>query len=163
MHGDAKVIEYLNRAVRAELTAMNQYWLHYRVLDNLGFKDLARKWRAETLEIMEHVDGFAARILFLDGFPDMQTLDPLRVGRTVEEVIDASLATELGARALYLEAAAYCMQINDRGTMMLFEETARTEEGHIDLLEQQLKLIKQLGAELYSQKRMGELAGSETL
>lgn len=93
----------------------------------------------------------------------MQTLDPLRLGQTVEEIIHASLATELGARALYLEAAAFCLQINDRVTMTLFEETAKTEEEHVDLLEQQLKLIKQVGAELYSQKRIGELGKPDTL
>jgi bacterioferritin len=87
----------------------------------------------------------------------MQKLDPLRIGQTVEEVLNADLAAEVEARALYLEAAAYCHSINDRVSMELFEELAADEEGHIDFLETQLDLIKQIGVQLYSQKHMGEL------
>src|SRR5947209_16497769 len=83
MRGDAKVIEYLNRGLRSELTAVNQYWLHYRILDNWGYKDLAQKWRKESIEEMHHADRFADRILFLDGFPNMQVLDPLRIGQNI--------------------------------------------------------------------------------
>ena len=80
MKGDDRVIEYLNRGLRSELTAVNQYWLHYRILDNWGYKDLAKKWREESIEEMHHADKFTARILFLEGFPNMQSLDPLRIG-----------------------------------------------------------------------------------
>lgn len=157
MKGDDKVIEYLNRGLRSELTAINQYWLHYRILDNWGYKELAKKWRAESIEEMEHADKFTARILFLEGFPNMQSLDPLRIGENIEEILKADLAAEIGARALYLEAAQYCVSINDRVSKNLFEELAHDEEEHIDFLETQLELIKQVGIQLYAQKHIGKL------
>ena len=157
MKGDDKVIEYLNKGLRSELTAINQYWLHYRILDNWGYKDLAKKWRAESIEEMEHADKFTARILFLEGFPNMQSLDPLRIGENIEEVLKSDLAAEIGARALYLEAAQYCVSVNDRVSKNLFEELAHDEEEHIDFLEMQLELIKQVGVQLYAQKHMGGL------
>ena len=157
MKGDDKVIEYLNKGLRSELTAINQYWLHYRILDNWGYKDLAKKWRAESIEEMEHADKFTARILFLEGFPNMQSLDPLRIGESIEEILKSDLAAEIGARALYLEAAQYCMSVNDRVSMNLFEELAHDEEEHIDFLETQLELIKQVGVQLYAQKHIGGL------
>jgi bacterioferritin len=157
MRGDAKVIEYLNRGLRAELTAVNQYWLHYRIFDNWGFLELAKKWREESIEEMHHADKFTKRILFLEGFPNMQTLDALRIGQTVEEIISLDLATEIDARALYLEAAAYCLSINDRVSEQLFEEVIANEEKHIDFLETQQELIRQLGVQLYSQKHVGSL------
>ena len=157
MKGDDKVIEYLNRGLRSELTAINQYWLHYRILDNWGYKELAKKWRAESVEEMEHADKFVARILFLEGFPNMQSLDPLRIGENIEEILKADLAAEIGARALYLEAAQYCVSVNDRVSKNLFEELAHDEEEHIDFLETQLELIKQVGIQLYAQKHIGKL------
>ncbi len=156
MRGDVKVIEYLNQGLRSELTAVNQYWLHYRIFDNWGFTHLAKKWREESIEEMQHADKFTKRILFLEGFPNMQTLNPLRIGESVKEIIDADLVTEIEARALYLEAAAYCLSVNDRVSQNLFEEIVTSEERHIDFLETQNELIKQLGIELYSQKQMGE-------
>jgi bacterioferritin len=162
MRGDVRVIEYLNRGLRSELTAINQYWLHYRILDNWGYKDLAKKWREESVEEMHHADRFVDRILFLDGFPNMQSLDPLRIGETIEEVIRADLAAEVEARALYLEAAQYCESINERVSKNLFESLAADEEGHIDFLETQLELIKQVGVQLYSQKHIGELGDGGT-
>ena len=157
MKGDDKVIEYLNRGLRSELTAINQYWLHYRILDDWGYKDLAKQWRAESVEEMEHADKFVARILFLEGFPNMQSLEPLRIGENIEEILKADLAAEIGARALYLEAAQYCSSINDRVSKNLFEELASDEEDHIDFLETQLELIKQVGVQLYAQKHIGKL------
>jgi bacterioferritin len=157
MQGDAKVIEYLNRGLRSELTAINQYWLYYRILDNWGYKELAKKWRAESIEEMEHADKFTARILFLDGFPNMQVLDPLRIGQSVEEILSADLASEMDARSLYLEAAAYCSSINDRVTKDMFEDIAKDEAEHIDFLETQRELVKQVGIQLYSQKHIGSL------
>ena len=157
MKGDDKVIEYLNRGLRSELTAINQYWLHYRILDNWGYKELAKKWRAESIEEMEHADKFTARILFLEGFPNMQSLDPLRIGENIEEILKADLAAEIGARALYLEAAQYCVSVNDRVSKNLFEELAHDEEEHIDFLETQLELIKQVGIQLYAQKHIGKM------
>jgi bacterioferritin len=157
MRGDAKVIDYLNRGLRAELTATNQYWLHYRIFDNWGYLELAKKWRAESIEEMRHADDFVKRILFLEGFPNMQTLDPLKIGESVEEIIKADLATEMEARAMYIEAAAYCLSINDRISERLFLDIVKSEEGHIDFLETQQELIKQLGVQLYAQSHIGEL------
>lgn len=161
MKGDAKVIEYLNRGLRSELTAVNQYWLHYRILDDWGYKELARKWRAESIEEMQHADRFVERIVFLDGFANLQVLDPLRIGQTVPEILQCDLAAEVEARALYLEAAKYCDSVNDRVSKMLFEELAADEEGHIDFLETQLNLVDQLGVQLYSQKHVGAIDQGE--
>ena len=161
MKGDAKVIEYLNRGLRSELTAISQYWLHYRIFDNWGFKKLAKKWREESIEEMEHADKFVARILFLEGFPNLQVLDPLRIGQSVKEIVESDLAAEHDARKFYLEAAQYCESVNDRVSRNLFEELATDEEGHIDFLEEQLDLISKLGVELYSQHHIGELEGSD--
>src|SRR3954453_625693 len=162
MKGDAKVIDYLNRGLRSELTAINQYWLHYRLLDNWGYKELAKKWREESIEEMGHADRFTDRILFLDGFPNMQVLDPLRIGQNVQEIIECDLAAEVEARALYLEAAKYCDSVNDRVSKDVFEDLAADEEGHIDFLETQLELIKQIGVQLYAQKHIGELGEGKT-
>lgn len=157
MKGDAKVIEYLNRGLRSELTAVNQYWLHYRMLDNWGLKDLAKKWREESIEEMHHADKFIDRILFLEGHPNLQVLDPLRIGQSVKEVIECDLAAEVDARALYQEAATYCRSVKDYPSKDLFEELMADEEGHIDFLETQLELIGKLGEQLYSQHHIGKL------
>jgi bacterioferritin len=157
MKGDAKVIEYLNKGLRSELTAINQYWLHYRILDNWGLKDLAKKWREESIEEMRHADKFTERLLFLEGFPNMQVLDPLRIGQTVKEILECDLAAEVQARELYQEAATYCHSVKDYPSRDLFEELMKDEEGHIDFLETQLDLVSRVGLELYSQKHMGEM------
>jgi bacterioferritin len=157
MKGDPKVIEYLNKGLRSELTAINQYWLHYRILDNWGFKDLAKKWKAESIEEMHHADKFAERILFLEGFPNMQVLDPLRIGQTVKEVLECDLAAEHDARNLYQEAATYCHSVKDYVSRDLFEALMKDEEHHIDFLETQLDLVKKVGLELYSQHHIGKL------
>lgn len=157
MKGDARVIEYLNKALRHELTAINQYWLHYRLLDNWGLKALAKIWRKESIEEMEHADKLVDRIIFLDGFPNMQVLDPLHIGQNVKEVLECDLQAEIGARALYQEAATYCHSVKDFPSRDLFEELMADEEGHIDFLETQLDLVAKLGVELYSQRHIGEL------
>ncbi len=157
MKGDPKVIEYLNKGLRSELTAINQYWLHYRLLDNWGLKELAKQWRKESIEEMVHADRFTDRILFLDGFPNMQVLDPLRIGQTVKEILECDLAAEHGARDLYQEAATYCHSVKDYVSRDLFESLMKDEEGHIDFLETQLDLVKRVGLELYTQKHIGEL------
>jgi len=155
--GDTKVIEYLNRGLRSELTAINQYWLHYRIFDNWGFKDLAKKWKEESIEEMHHADKFIARILFLEGFPNLQVLDPLRIGQSVKEILESDLAAEHDARKLYQEAAKYCREVGDYPSEDLFKELMADEEGHIDFLEEQLDLVAKLGVELYSQHHIGEL------
>jgi bacterioferritin len=157
MKGEEKVIEYLNRGLRSELTAVSQYWLHFRLLDDWGYKDLAKFWRKESIEEMQHADRFVDRIIFLEGFPNLQVLDPLRIGQNVQQVIECDLAAEMDARALYLEAAQYCESVNDRVSKQLFEELAADEEGHIDFLETQMELISQVGLQLYAQKHIGGL------
>jgi bacterioferritin len=156
MKGDARVIEYLNRGLRHELTAINQYWLHYRLLANWGYNELAKKWRKESIEEMQHADRLVDRIIFLDGFPNMQVLDPLHIGQNVKEVLDCDLATEISARALYEEAAAHCHSARDFVTRDLFEALMQAEEDHIDFLETQLELVSKLGVELYSQHHIGK-------
>jgi len=157
MQGDPKVIDYLNNGLRHELTSINQYWLHYRLLANWGLLEMAKVWRKESIEEMEHADRITDRIIFLDGFPNMQVLDPLRIGQNVQEIIDCDLATERTARALYQEAATYCHQVKDYVTRDLFESLMKDEEHHIDFLETQLDLIKRIGLELYTQKHVGGL------
>ncbi|WP_031335127.1 bacterioferritin [Rhodopseudomonas sp. B29] len=157
MKGDAKVIEYLNRGLRSELTAINQYWLHYRLLDNWGLKELAKQWRKESIEEMVHADKLTDRIIFLDGFPNMQVLDPLRIGQNVKEVLNADLQAEMDARALYQEAATYCHSVKDYVSRDLFEQLMKDEEHHIDFLETQIDLLGRIGSELYQSTRVGEL------
>jgi bacterioferritin len=161
MKGDTQAIEYLNKALRHELTAVNQYWLHYRLLDNWGYKALAKKWRKEAIEEMEHADKLTVRIIFLEGFPNMQVLDPLHIGQGVKEVLDCDLQAEMSARALYEEAATYCHSVKDYVTRDLFEALMHDEEEHIDFLETQLDLIATLGLELYAQHHIGELGESD--
>ena len=157
MQGDAQVIDYLNKALTNELTAINQYWLHYRLLDNWGLKVLAKQWRKESIEEMEHADKLVDRIIFLDGFPNMQVLDPLRIGQNVKEVLDCDLKAEYSARALYEEAATHCHGVRDYVTRDLFEKLMHDEEHHIDFLETQIDLVAKLGVELYSQHHIGEM------
>ncbi|WP_210496987.1 bacterioferritin [Microvirga antarctica] len=157
MKGDPKVIDYLNRGLRSELTAVSQYWLHYRLLEDWGYKELAQAWRKESIEEMQHADRFVERIIFLDGFANLQVLDPLRIGQTVKEILECDLAGENDARNLYGEAAGYCESVGDRVSKNLFEELMKDEEGHIDFLETQLNLVEQLGLQLYAQKHMGGL------
>jgi bacterioferritin len=113
MKGNPKVIDYLNNALRHELTAVNQYWLHYRLLDNWGYKVLAKQWRKESIEEMQHADKLIERIIFLDGNPNMQTLESLHIGQTVKEVLDRDLQAEMEARTLYEEAATHSHSVKD--------------------------------------------------
>ncbi len=149
MKGDAKVIEYLNRAIRSELTAVSQYWLHYRLQEDWGLGHMAKKSREESIEEMHHADKLIARVIFLEGHPNLQKLDPLRIGQTPRETLECDMAAEQEARALYKEAREYCAQVGDYVTMKLFEELLMDEEGHIDFLETQLDLFDKMGAEKY--------------
>jgi len=162
MQGDPQVIEYLNKGLRHELTAINQYWLHYRLLANWGVSDMAKVWRKESIEEMQHADRITDRIIFLEGFPNMQILDPLRIGQNVKEIIDCDLAAELSARALYQEAATHCHSVKDYVTRDLFENLMKDEEHHIDFLETQLDLINRIGLELYTQKHVDGLETEES-
>ena len=150
MKGDAKVIEYLNAALRSELTAVSQYWLHFRLQEDWGFGHLAAKSRAESVEEMHHADRLIERIIFLGGHPNLQKLDPLRIGQTLRETLDADLAAEHEARTLYIEARNHCESVGDYVSKNLFEELIADEEGHIDFLETQIDLYETLGETSYS-------------
>ncbi len=151
MQGDSKVIEYLNKSLRHELTAVSQYWLHYRLQDDWGLGRMAKKSREESIEEMEHADKLIDRIIFLGGHPNLQKLDPLRIGQNPKETLECDLAAEISARTLYKEARDVCSDAGDYVTMKLFEELMADEEGHIDFLETQLELYETLGAERYAQ------------
>lgn len=151
MKGNETVIDYLNKALRHELTAVNQYWLHYRLLDDWGFSKMATKWRAESIEEMEHADKLIERILFLEGHPNLQQLDPLMIGQSIAEILESDLKAEISARNLYMEARKACIDAGDVMSMKLFEDLIADEEGHIDFLETQIGLSKTLGAEKYAQ------------
>src|SRR3979409_592155 len=157
MQGDLKVIDYLNKGLRSELTAINQYWLHYRLLNNWGLLEMAKTWRKESIEEMLHADRFTDRILFLDGFPNMQVLDPLRIGQNVKEIIECDLAAELGARALYEEGATWCHSVKDYVSGGPLGRPIQDEEYESDSRETQLHLIERIGLELYTQKHVGGL------
>ena len=149
MKGDPKVIDYLNQSLRHELTAVNQYWLHYRLLEDWGYIKLAKKERAESIEEMQHADKLAERVIFLDGFPNMQQLNPLRIGQNIKEVLESDLEGEYDARNLYSEAREVCRVAGDYVSMKLFEDLLADEEGHINFLETQLKLLADIGPERY--------------
>ena len=151
MKGDPKVIDYLNQSLRHEMTAVNQYWLHYRLLEDWGLDKLAKKERAESIEEMQHADKLVERIIFLDGFPNLQQLNPLKIGQNVKEVLEADLGGEYDARALYPEAREVCRVAADYVSMKLFEDLLGDEEGHINFLETQLKLLADIGADKYAQ------------
>ena len=151
MKGDPKVIELLNEALKAELTAINQYWLHYRLLENWGVNKLAEYERHESIDEMKHADKFSDRILFLDGFPNFQALGSLRIGETVEEILKADLEAELEAVKMYREGVAYCESVKDYVSRDLFAEVLSAEEGHVDFIETQFELIRQMGIQNYIQ------------
>lgn len=151
MKGDIRVIERLNEALYLELGAVNQYWLHFRLLEDWGYTLLAKKERAESIEEMHHADKLIARIIFLDGHPNLQTVGPLRIGQSVKEVLEADLAGEYDARAAYKDSRDICHVAGDYVSMKLFEELLMDEESHIDFLETQLQLFNAIGPEKYGQ------------
>ena len=151
MKGDAKVIELLNEALKNELTAVNQYWLHYRMLDNLGVGHLAEFERQESIDEMKHADKLAARILFLDGLPNFQMLGRLRIGETVEEMLKADLAVEVEAVKQLKGAIAHCEKAHDYPSRDLLAEILDNEEEHVDHLEQQFEMIERMGIQNYIQ------------
>jgi len=149
MKGNDKVIERLNEALFLELGAVNQYWLHYRLLDDWGYQKLAKKEREESIEEMNHADKLIERIIFLEGHPNLQTLAPLRIGQNVREVLEADLAGEYEARNAYTKSREICREEGDYVSMNLFEELTADEEGHIDFLETQLDLLDKIGEKHY--------------
>jgi bacterioferritin len=151
MQGDPKVIELLNEALKEELTAINQYWLHYRMLDNWGVKKLADYEKHESIDEMKHADRLAERILFLDGLPNFQALGRLRIGENVEEILKADMEAELQGAKLYRDLVAHAETVRDFVTRDLAREILADEEKHIDFLETQFELIKQMGLQNYIQ------------
>ena len=151
MKGDPRIIELLNDALKEELTAINQYWLHYRMLDNWGVKKLAEYERHESIDEMKHADRLADRILFLDGLPNFQALGRLRVGENVEEILKADMEAELQGAALYREVVAHAETVRDYVTRDLAREILADEEKHIDFLETQFEMIARMGLENYVQ------------
>ncbi|HWH17539.1 MAG TPA: bacterioferritin [Allosphingosinicella sp.] len=151
MKGDDKVIEFLNEALRNELTAVNQYWLHYRLLDNWGIERLAKFEREESIDEMKHADRLSERILFLDGLPNFQMLGRLRIGETVEEVLKADLELEREALVQLRNAIEYCETKRDYVSRDLFTDILENEEEHVDTLETQLLMIANMGLQNYIQ------------
>ena len=151
MKGDAKVIELLNEALKNELTAVNQYWLHYRLLDNWGVKRLAEFERHESIDEMKHADELAERILYLDGLPNFQMLGRLRIGEGVEEMLKADYEVEKEAVEQLKGAIAHCESVRDYVSRDLFAKILGNEEEHIDHLEQQFELIAAMGLPNYIQ------------
>lgn len=151
MKGDGKVIQLLNETLKNELTAINQYWLHYRMLDNWGVKRLAEYERMESIDEMKHGDRLAERILFLEGLPNFQMLGRLRIGETVEEVLRADLDLEREAVEQLKGAIAHCETVRDYVSRELFESILTGEEEHIDFLETQFEMIERMGLQNYIQ------------
>ena len=151
MKGDPRIIELLNDALKEELTAINQYWLHYRMLDNWGVRKLAEYERHESIDEMKHADSLAERILFLDGLPNFQALGRLRIGENVEEVLKADLEAEHQGAALYRELVAHAETVRDYVTRDLARSILADEEKHIDFLETQFEMIARMGLQNYIQ------------
>lgn len=149
MKGEPDVIERLNEALFLELGAVNQYWVHHRLLDDWGVQKLSAKERAESIEEMHHADKLIERIIFLEGHPNLQRVAPLRIGQTVKEVLEADLAGEYDARAAYKASRELCEKLGDYVSKNLFEALLTDEERHIDFLETQLQLLNTIGLEKY--------------
>ena len=151
MKGDPKVIDFLNEALKNELTAINQYWLHYRLFDHWGVRKLAEFERHESIDEMKHADMLSERILFLDGLPNFQLLGRLRIGESVKEVLKADLALEMDALPLLRDAIEHCEKVRDYVSRDLFRRILDSEEEHVDTLERQFEMIERMGIANYVQ------------
>ena len=149
MKGDAKVVEFLNKALYNELTAINQYFLHARMLKNWGLKELAEHEYHESIDEMKHADKLSERILFLEGLPNYQALGKLRIGEGPREILECDLALELDALPLLRDAIKHCESVNDYVSRKLFADILESEEEHIDWIETQLALIERIGEQNY--------------
>lgn len=156
MKGDQKVIEYLNKALKLELTAVNQFFLHAKMFKDWGFERLAKIEYDESIDEMKHADVLIERILFLEGLPNLQDLDKLYIGETVKEALECDLKVEHRAHPLYIEAIAYCESVKDYVSREIMVRILESEEEHVDHLETQLSLIEKIGEERYMQSQMKE-------
>ena len=159
MKGDKKVIEFLNKVLFNELTAVNQYWLHFRMLDNWGVSKLAAHERHESIDEMKHADQLAERILFLEGLPNFQAMGKLHIGESVEEILKADLTLEEEAIPVLREAIVHCEAVRDFGSRDLFMAILASEEEHVDFLETQFEMIERMGLQNYIQLQ-SEAVGS---
>jgi bacterioferritin len=151
MKGDKKVIEHLNNALKKELTAINQYFLHSRIMEDWGVTKLAKHEYKESIEEMQHADLLIKRILFLEGLPNLQELEKLLIGETVKEILENDLKLEIAGAKHYREAVEYADSVRDYVSRDLFSKILADEEHHIDYLETQLELFKQIGEQNYIQ------------
>lgn len=160
MQGDAKVLDFLNIALKNELTAINQYFLHARMLDNWGLKRLGKIEYDESIDEMKHADRLVKRILFLQGLPNLQDLGKLYIGEDVREILECDLRREMEAHPMYVDAIAHCELVKDYVTRELLVYIQKSEEQHIDFIEEQLGLIDKMGLQNYVQSATGELGES---
>jgi bacterioferritin len=156
MQGDPQVIQHLQAQLRNELTATNQYFLHYRILKHWGFDKLAKKEYEESMGEMKHADRLMERILMLDGLPNLQDLGKLLVGENVPEILDCDLRSERGAQAAVKDGIAHCEAVRDYVSREILEDILTDTEEHIDFLETQLDVLAKVGLQNYLQSQMGE-------
>jgi bacterioferritin len=156
MKGDTDILAALNDVLTAELTAINQYYVHAKMCANWGYRRLAQKRREESIEEMKHADALIERILFLDGVPNMQRLNPVRVGERVHEQLEIDLETELEAVRRLNDAIALCRDHGDNGTRELLDHMLQAEESSVDWLESQLHVIDEIGIERYLAEQLGD-------
>jgi bacterioferritin len=155
MQGDAKVLEYLNAQLKNELTAVNQYFVHYRMLKHWGFERMAKHEYDESIEEMKHADRLIARILMIDGLPNLQDLGKLLVGETAIEVLDCDLKLERSSQVVLKDAIAHCESVRDYVSREILDDILAATEEHIDHLETQLELVGKVGEQNYLQSQMG--------
>jgi bacterioferritin len=160
--GDAKVLDFLNQGLKNELTSINQYFLHARMLDNWGMKRLGKIEYDESIDEMRHADRLIKRILFLEGLPNLQDLGKLFIGEDVHEILECDLKLEMAAHPMYRAAIAHCESVGDFVSRELFVQIQKSEEEHIDFIEEQLGLIKKMGLPNYVQSATGELRDSDS-
>ena len=158
MKGDPRVIDHLQAQLKNELTAINQYFLHYRMLKHWGLDKLAKKEYEESIGEMKHADKLMDRIFMLDGLPNLQDLAKLRVGEDVPEILQCDLASEMGAQATIKDGIAHCEAVRDYVSRDLLQEILDDTEEHIDFLETQIELVAKVGVQNYLQSQMGEVS-----